>query len=98
MTEDADRTLVPGVYTCPACGHQSMPDGPPDTETLQCTECQSLIAFGVAMPRVFVVPDETDRRFMRVTFETMVNGEKTTANYKLVRKFARAIGHNMVSV
>jgi hypothetical protein len=90
--------LIPGAYNCPACGHMAVPDGPPGKEILHCTECKTMIAYGVALPRVIVQPDEKDLRFLLLTFETMIGGQKTTATYKVVRAFGKAIGQNILSI
>lgn len=98
LAELSDRTPIAGVYTCPACGHASVPDAPPGKDVLQCSECRCIIALGIPQPKVIVQPDASDQRFILLTFETMVGGQRTTATYKVIRGFGKAIGHNILSI
>lgn len=94
----SDPTPVLGVFNCPACGDVSVPEGKPGNEVLRCTVCNTILALGVPQPNVIVQPDATDQRFLLLTFETMIAGQKTTATYKVVRGFAKAIGQNILSI
>lgn len=88
--------------TCPACGHVSAPPkepGPKASESIiRCDECLTRIAYGVPMPRVVVSPDETDRRFVILTFQTVANGSKTSVTHRVDKAYGLSIWMNVQSI
>ena len=91
-------TLLP--FACPACGHvDTPPPGPhPKESVFRCDECRNRIAYGVAMPRIVVTPDEEDSRFVLLIFETMQNGAKTTVMQRVDRQYGNSIALNLASI
>lgn len=109
MTQEANTPIVVGEdgalkfdvpdFTCPACQHTA-PYRDARREVVNCSECGSRIAFGVAMPRVFVEPCD-DRRFVSVRFQmwdaatkSWVSAFATTVD----KDYGRAIWHNVDSI
>jgi len=88
------------TFTCPACGHEApWPPGPPPRESIfRCDECRTRVAYGVAMPRVTVTPDETDPRFVLLVFETIHAGSKAAVVHRVDRAYGANILHNLQSI
>ncbi len=72
---------------CPKCSHEAECDA--SHETVRCSECESIIAHGVLMPRVVVEPD-ADRRFVVVRFDS--------TEYRLEREYGKAVAVNIASL
>lgn len=93
-------SATPNVFTCPACGHQAvLPSGQAASESvLICGECKSRIAYGQVNPRVLILPDATDKRFMVLRFDLVSDGKTTSVEHRIDRGYGVAVAQNVASV
>jgi hypothetical protein len=86
-------------FVCPSCAH-SAPCPGAMAGVVHCSECESRIAFGVPMPRVFVEP-HNDRRFVVMRFETWDKVDQSwKPAYETVvdQQFGLMVWHNVQSI
>jgi hypothetical protein len=100
--EDVVASMPTKRASCPYCGVAGdLPDG----DLVKCDECGTMIAHGVAQPRVVIMP-HPDPRFQTIRFERVpedcVRADPSAKHrvvvLKIAKEHAAAIGKNLVSI
>lgn len=90
-------TAVP--YSCPFCGHKADVEGPPAAEqVLVCGECQTVIAYGVTMPRFAVQAHPEDPRFVMMLIDSRDAHKPYRIQITIERSYGLAITEKLLAV
>lgn len=90
---------VPAVscrLKCGYCGTEDAVPDAPEKSIYTCDDCGARTAYGVSLPKVFILPHPDDRRFLVTRYD--LGPERGDATFALDREFATKVALEVLSV